>query len=198
MVDAIDRDMEIDFETMMLPQETNQKYQYKWSDDELTMAIGRTVRSLFNLLHQAQPQPPQMVGVVVLKEKILIEKEIEEVKEEIDQVVIQEPPLAVEETVPVQNELKVELPPEQTREQIEQMIGSYNQLIHVLSQAISEEQRRLKTQEQILVLRQASRTANSSIVDSTEEQIQKIEKLEQEKQEVQKKMNELKQTLQDM
>lgn len=198
MVEAIDRDMDVGFETMMLPPVANQKYQIEMSEDELTMAIGQTVKRLFNLLQQAQPQPPQMVGVVVLTEKILVEKEIEEVKEEIDEVVIQEPPLAVEETVPVQNEVKVELPPQQSREKIEQMIDSYNQLIQVLSQAISEEQRRLKTQEQILVLRQASRTVNSSFVDTKEEQIQKIEKLEQEKQEVQKKMNELKQTLQDM
>ncbi len=79
MVEAIDRDMEVGFETMMLPPVKNQKYQIEMSEDELTMAIGRTVKSLFNLLHQAQPQPPQMVGVVVLKEKSLIEKEIEEV-----------------------------------------------------------------------------------------------------------------------
>lgn len=194
MVEAIDRDMEVGFETMMLSPVTNQKYQIEMSEDELTMAIGRTVKSLFNLLHQAQPQPPQMVGVVVLKEKSLIEKEIEEV---VDQEVVQEPAV-VEETVPVQNEIKLELPPKQSREKIEQMIDSYHQLIHVLSQAISEEQRRLKTQEQIRVLREVNRTVNSSIIDSKEEQIQKIQKLEQEKQEAQKKMNELKQTLQDM
>ncbi len=92
----------------------------------------------------------------------------------------------------------MELPPKQSREKIEQMIDSYHQLIHVLSQAISEEQRRLKTQEQIRVLQEVNRTVNSSIIDSKEEQIQKIQKLEQEKQEAQKKMNELKQTLQDM
>ncbi|MBP7073788.1 MAG: hypothetical protein KBA81_00180 [Rhabdochlamydiaceae bacterium] len=194
MVEAIDRDMEVGFETMMLSPVKNQKYQIEMSEDELTMAIGRTVKSLFNLLHQAQPQPPQMVGVVVLKEKSLIEKEIEEV---VDQEVVQEPAV-VEETVPVQNEIKLELPPKQSREKIEQMIDSYHQLIHVLSQAISEEQRRLKTQEQIRVLREVNRTVNSSIIDSKEEQIQKIQKLEQEKQEAQKKMNELKQTLQDM
>ncbi len=201
MVEAIDRDSEVDFHVMMLPPATDSRYQLNMTEDELNRAIGQTVRNLFTLLNFTQPQTPRLVGVVVIKEKVEaeVESDVEEVEKVALPVIEEEVPEKIDlPPAPMDEQVEIILPPKEDRELVLRLIDGYREQIRILTQVVADERQLLRTQEQIQLLQQVNRTASPQLAEARKERVQKIEFFERQIQEAQEKIATLQQTLQDM
>lgn len=203
MVDAIDRDPEVDFHVMMLPPAADSKYQLNMTEDELDRAIGHTVRNLFTLLNYTQPKAPQLVGVVVIKEKVEPEEDkvvaLPVITKESDPVVEEEVPVKIDlPPPPVEEKVEIILPPKEDREHVVRLIEGYREQIRILRHVVADERQLLRTQEQIQLLQQVNRTVSPHLVEARKERLQKIELFERQILEAQEKMAALQQTLQDI
>lgn len=195
MVEAIDQESEVDFHVMMLPPATDSRYQLNITDDELTMAIGQTVRNLFTLLNYSQPKAPQLVGVVVIKEKT----DAEQIEEVALPVIQEEVPEKIDlPPAPLDEQAEIILPPKEGREQVLRLIEGYREKIRILMQVVADEKQLLKSQDQIQMLQQVGRTVTLQMVQARKERLDKIELFERQIQESQEKIGALQQTLQDI
>jgi len=205
MVEAIDRETEVDFKLMVLPPAVDSGYQLNMSDQELTMSIGRTVRDFFTLLNYSQPKSPQLVGVVVIKEKVK-EEALETAPSDVEEVALpvitkQPDPVlepVIEEIIPEEAAVEVIVPSKQDKGQILRQMEGYREQVRILTQVVAEEKKLLATQQKIQVLQQVNRSLSPQLVQSREERIQKIQLFEKQIKDLQERMGALQQTLQDI
>lgn len=187
MIDGIDSDIQV----AMMPVDMGDGYQLGAVNEEEAEAIGRLAIELFTRLHQTQPKPPAMMGVVVIKKSVEVAAQPDEAVAVPVEDVVQEAVI-----VPVEEALQeVEITPmtQPNREEIELQIEGYLQEIRLLAQAVEQERQLLKTQEQIQILQQFNRGAQRVYLteDPKAAGLKKIAELESQIAQIQRKVVDL-------